>query len=136
MKNRCAYDCLIVWARYEVVKTELWGSITTDERLYRLPRYMAGICTFIFLRNCLKFILSCHWGLCRHLLDIYSVIMEPHNSIINIKNILDKSSQFLRQLNLNNFLGILRKYLSRRLCAVSTISRCVSVLCVMVSFLK
>ena len=59
------------------------------------------------LRNCLKFILSCHWGLCRHLYDIYSVIMEPHNSIINIKNLLDKSSQFLRQINLNSFLDVI-----------------------------
>jgi len=32
------------------VKMELWGSITTDERLYRLPQYMAGICSFIFRR--------------------------------------------------------------------------------------
>ena len=33
------------------MKMELWGSITTDERLYRLPRYMAGMCSFIFLRH-------------------------------------------------------------------------------------
>ena len=59
------------------------------------------------LRNCLKFILSCHWGLCRHLYDIYSVIMEPHNSFINIKNLSDKSSQFLRQINLNSLLVFL-----------------------------
>lgn len=32
------------------MKMELWGSITTDERLYRLPQYMAGICSFIFRR--------------------------------------------------------------------------------------
>ncbi len=28
MKNKYAYDCLIVRARYEVVKMELWGFIT------------------------------------------------------------------------------------------------------------
>lgn len=27
------------------------GSITTDELLYRLPRYMTVICLLIFLRN-------------------------------------------------------------------------------------
>lgn len=44
MKNKYAYDCLIVYTRSKVEKMELPGSITTDEQLYSLPQYMAGMC--------------------------------------------------------------------------------------------